>query len=211
MTQALDQSIAAMDLFLWQHAHVHSAAVAQLDGVPGAEDLAVRGLSDDQVRQRPRADLNSIAWLLWHMARCEDVAINAVLAGRRQVLDEEDWRARLGVARGDIGTGMGGAAVDDFCTRIDVPALRAYRAAVGRRTREVVPALPEMLLREPVPQARLATAFDAGAIAEEGAWVKRFWQDKPGIFFLWLATGHNYLHLGEAYVARSQAGVGLGL
>ena len=206
-----DPRLEPMAGYLWEHAQVHSAAVATLPGVPGLEDLIARGLSDDQLRARPAADLNSIAWLLWHMARCEDVAMNAILTGERQVLDEDGWRERLTVGRGDIGTRWTPAEVDDFNARIDVAALRAYRAAVGRRTREVILTLQPAMLAEPVSEARLSAAYAAGALGENASWVRQFWQGKSGQFFLWLGTGHNYLHLGEAMCLRSQAGVGLGL
>jgi hypothetical protein len=53
----------------------------------------LHGLGDAQMRLRPPG-LNSIAWLGWHMARCED-ALSLVLVGRPQVLDEEDWLSPL--------------------------------------------------------------------------------------------------------------------
>jgi hypothetical protein len=40
----------------------------------------LQGLSDAQMRSR-RDGLNSIAWHVWHIARCED-ALNLLLAGR---------------------------------------------------------------------------------------------------------------------------------
>ena len=33
---------------------------------------AVDGLSDDQLTARPTPDANSIAWLVWHLARVQD-------------------------------------------------------------------------------------------------------------------------------------------
>ncbi len=54
-------------------------------------------------------------------------------------------------------------------------------------------------------------AYAAGALGEHAGWVKQFWADKSVQFFLWLGTGHNYLHLGEAMCLRSHAGVGLRL
>jgi hypothetical protein len=44
-------------------------------------------LSDGQLRLRGDG-LNSIAWLGWHMARCED-ALNVLQASRPQFLDDE--------------------------------------------------------------------------------------------------------------------------
>src|SRR5512145_2911341 len=47
-----------------------------------AAERTFGGLSDEQMRVRPREDLNSLAWLLWHIARVEDSMVNRVLAGR---------------------------------------------------------------------------------------------------------------------------------
>src|SRR2546422_374125 len=70
----------AKDLFLAQHAAVQSVAVG---GNPAsAAERAFAGLSDEQMRVRPREDLNSLAWLMWHIARAEDIMRNTMLARR---------------------------------------------------------------------------------------------------------------------------------
>ena len=48
------------------------------------------------------------------------------------------WVKRLGIARRDFGIGMTSAEVWDLTAKIDVGAVREYRDAVGRRTREIV-------------------------------------------------------------------------
>ena len=58
------------DLFLDQHAAMHSAAVG--GNKMSAAERAFGGLTDEQMRVRPREDLNSLAWLMWHIARAED-------------------------------------------------------------------------------------------------------------------------------------------
>ena len=55
------------NLFLDQHAIMHSAAVG--GNKMSAAERAFAGLSDEQMRVRPREDLNSLAWLMWHIAR----------------------------------------------------------------------------------------------------------------------------------------------
>ena len=55
------------------------------------------GRSEEPLRLTPREGFNSIARLFWHLARCEDVAINAVIRRREQVLDEAGWLDRLAV------------------------------------------------------------------------------------------------------------------
>src|SRR5919206_4677208 len=85
----------AKELFLAQHAAVQSLAVG---GNPAsAAERALGGVSDAQMRVRPREDLNSLAWLMWHIARAEDIMVNRLIAGRSQVFDEA-WAKRLGVA-----------------------------------------------------------------------------------------------------------------
>src|SRR5262249_1795115 len=68
------------EMFLDQHAAVHSAAVG--GNKMSAAERAFAGLTDEQMRVRPREDLNSLAWLMWHIARAEDIIVNTVLAGR---------------------------------------------------------------------------------------------------------------------------------
>ncbi len=78
------------DLFLSQHAAMHSAAVG--GNKMSAAERTFTGVTDEQMRVRPREDLNSLAWLLWHIARAEDIMVNTILAGRSQVFDEP-WPA----------------------------------------------------------------------------------------------------------------------
>ena len=120
-----------MDLqtfFLRQHAAVHARDVSGLD-------FAVQRVfgepSDQQMRIRPGKGLNSLMWLLWHMARTEDAAVNPVVAGRDQVLDDE-WVRRMNVPWRIIGTGMTDNEVTEMTARADVAAVRAYRS--GGRT-----------------------------------------------------------------------------
>src|SRR6266704_5194407 len=119
----------AISFFLLRYGDLHRLLI---------DDL-LKGLSDAQVRGRPTPGVNTIAWLLWHMARIEDVGVNRFLVDGTQVLDE-GWGARLGVARRDVGTGMSDGEVDELSARIDLPALRGYWEAVTARTLGVVEA-----------------------------------------------------------------------
>lgn len=89
--------------------------------------------------------VNSVAGLIWHMARCEDVGMSLFVAAEPQTLDGE-WLKRLNVWLRDIGTGMDDDEVSEFSMRVDIDALSAYHAAVGKRTEKIVEALtPEDL------------------------------------------------------------------
>src|SRR2546427_12968651 len=104
------------DLFLDQHAAMHSAAVG--GNKMSAAERTLTGLTDGQMRVRPRQDLNSLAWLMWHIARAEDIMVNTVLAGRPQVFDDT-WKKRLGITRPDFGIGMTRAGVKQLTGQIE--------------------------------------------------------------------------------------------
>ena len=189
--------------FLAEHARVHARAMTQADF--NEEDTVCDGLTEAQLRHAPEG-LNSIVWLLWHLARCEDVAMNTVLRGVPEVLDHDHWLPRLGVETRHIGTGATREEVIAFSQRVDVTALRAYRAAVGRATQVWVAELDfATLATVPDVAGRLAQA--PPAFGAHAGWVAAAWARQTGSWFLsYLAVGHNYWHLGEAYVIRGYLG-----
>lgn len=67
--------------FIRHHAESHSAAVSGRSGEVFHEDWVFEGLGADQLRTQPYG-LNSIAWLIWHIARTEDVSANVLLLGQ---------------------------------------------------------------------------------------------------------------------------------
>src|SRR5688500_1637788 len=193
------------ELLLAQHARTHSAATLASD-LP-LEDMLLDGLDGEEIRLRRVEGLSAMTWFLSHMARAEDAAANLILAGRGQVLDEADWLARLAVGRRDIGTGMTNAEVSDLSARVDVGALRAYRAAVGRRTHEVIQGLDLDGLGAAVGALEIDRAVAAGAFGPNAGWLAGFWNGRPREFFLtFTVIGHNYNQIGEAWVLKGFLG-----
>jgi hypothetical protein len=194
----------ALQLFLRQHAMVHSAALAGAS-LWSFEDEVLDGLSDAEIRQRVDQDANSIAWLIWHIARIEDVIVNVLIAGAPQVFDESDWVERLGLGRRDIGTSMSDTEVADFSARVAVEALRPYRFTVGRRTRDVISALPPEVLSQRVDAARVQRLLEAGALAEAAADLAQTWGGWKiaGLLTMPLSR-HNFTHLNQARRIRQR-------
>lgn len=193
----------ARRLFLADHAMVHSAAVAPAEGL-NIPDLSNQ-LPDELLRTAPPG-LNSIAWLLWHMARTEDIAVNGVLRETLPVLERDGWSERLGIDTATIGTGDSSAQTAHLNRDVDLDALKAYRDAVGRETRAFVSTVDFDTLAQPIRGGDRGSA--AGAFGPNAAWVQQFWQGRSGVWFLvWLGIGHNYMHLGEAGVISRALGV----
>jgi hypothetical protein len=191
-----------VQLFLQQHAAAHSAEIAGGGGW-SLQDEALTGLSDDQVRICPRKG-NSIAWLLWHTARIEDATLNFLVLGRPQVLIREDWLPRLGVTVREVGNAMDREGLERFSGQVCVPALVAYRAAVGCSVRNGIPALEPAQLKENVPARTVQCLVEDGSIPPEIDWLARFYSDRSKVFFLTRITSHNFLHIQEAYRLRGQ-------
>ncbi len=195
------------DLHHMQHLRVHTGEPGAQDG---AQNLVLRGLNEEDIRLVPIEGQNSIAWLLWHMARCEDVAANDVLSDRGQVLDDS-WKTAMGITRRDIGTGMTPAEVSELSQRIELDALLSYRSAVATRSRDVVDHIEDSYLESHMTPLETEALRDMGTFAQHAGWVSDLWAPKPRLWFLWLLTGHNYMHLQEALTVRSLGGRPLGL
>lgn len=94
---------------------------------------ALDQVSGEVLTRRPSGNGNSIAWLIWHLARVEDVQISEV-AGLQEVWTAQEFAARfaLPLAPGDTGYGHSSREVDVVRTRPEL--LLGYYDAVHRQT-----------------------------------------------------------------------------
>ena len=200
----LNQEVVTLDgweLFLRHHAGTHSAEAADSEGVSLGDD-PFQDLTDAQLRLRPHG-LNSIAWLIWHIARCEDVVVNVLLADRPQVFDDGDWARRINAFRRDIGTGMTNEEVSELSAGVDIPSLRVYRVVVGKRTQAAIRSLQALKWDDVIETARVREAVSQGALGPNAGWMEGPWATKTKAwFFDWEVVGHNYFHLGQAMWVR---------
>ena len=89
MMSANDHDL-TVQIFLSQHAMLHSRKLAQTE--PWFCDHEVfQDIPDEQIREIPPGGEHSIAWLTWHMARCEDITMNLLVAGSPQILYRDGW------------------------------------------------------------------------------------------------------------------------
>jgi Protein of unknown function (DUF664) len=96
-------------------------------------EALTEGLSDELAFYRPTPAANSIAWLIWHSARQQDVQLSDI-AGIEQVWLREGWVDRFGLdlPREDMGYGHDA----DEVGRLRAPAdlLAGYAHAVHKAT-----------------------------------------------------------------------------
>jgi len=188
----------AIQLFLNHHAMLHSADVAQAE-TWSFEDHVLNDMTEEQVRRIPRNCEHSVAWCVWHLARIEDVAMNLLVAGAPQIMRQDDWLDRMGITARDTGNEMDAGGIAHLSAAISIAALRAYRLAVGRKTRDIVKQLEAEALKRAVEPARLQQVMDEGAVVEAAAYITDYWgrRNIAGLLLM-PATRHNIVHLNEA-------------
>lgn len=172
-------------------------------------DRLLDGLTDAHLRTRPPG-LNSIAWLLWHVARAEDIGVNAFAYDRPQVFDDGNWMKRIGSGRRDLGTSMTSDEAGALGDTVDVGALRDYWRAVGDRTLETVRRDGPRGWEEAVDPARMrriiCNAGDYGPRVDTNR-VQTFYAGMTRAWALGhLALTHTFAHFGEATVVRTMLG-----
>lgn len=104
---------------------------------PLARDV-VEGIDPDRLTEQPSAGANTIAWLVWHLARVQDDHV-AELLGADQVWVGGDWARRFGLGPDPSNTGYGHSAEEMAAIRPDRPeVLIEYLEAVDARTQAML-------------------------------------------------------------------------
>jgi len=193
-----DQHHKAIERFLSQHAMLHSAKMADTE-IWSFEDEILDDMSEEQFRRIPRNCEHSVAWAIWHTARIEDVAMNLLVAGGPQIAHRDDWLTHMNSSVHDTGNAMTEDAVADLSAAINIEALRAYRLAVGRRTRKIVQQLQPEELKQKVDPVRLQRVMEEGALVEAASSIRDYWSKRTIAGLLLMPpTRHNFVHLNEA-------------
>lgn len=105
--------------------------------VPGVVHAAVDGLPDDQLTARVDADANTIAWLVWHLARVEDDHLAGAF-GSEEVWAAGGWADRFTLPDDVTQLGYGHTREQVGAVRASAEVLTGYYDAVHARTVELL-------------------------------------------------------------------------
>ena len=189
---------AAIELFLNQHAMVHSAKVSKLK-LWSFEDELLNDMTDQEVRQIPEDGEHSIAWILLHLARIEDIVMNMLIAGTGQLFTCGNWAKKMNISVHHSANKMKDASIAELSAKIDILSLRDYRLAVARRTRDVVKKLQAKDFKQKVDPVRIENVLWEGAVTHEAMKITNYWSKKTIAGLLLMPpTRHCILHLNEA-------------
>ncbi|SET15090.1 DinB family protein [Paenibacillus sp. NFR01] len=188
----------SVDLFLDLHAAVHASSISGLKE-PTLDDDVFHELKESVFRTYPVQlpnTKNSVAWHLWHITRIEDMTMSILVADTSQELHSGDWIERLNTWFTHSGNEMSTDEVAELSGTLHLAALKSYREAVGRRTRELVSGLEPGAFKEKVNPQRIARLFAEHAVTPEAAWLAEYWGKKNiGGLILMPATRHIFMHL----------------
>jgi hypothetical protein len=105
----------------------------------------VEGITDDLSPElasyRPDEDANTVAWLLWHLARVQDDHV-AGLAEVDQVWTSRGWYDRFGLPFDASATGYGQSRDEVAAVVVEADLLAGYQADVHRETLDYIESLP---------------------------------------------------------------------
>jgi hypothetical protein len=171
------------------------------------EDEVLAGITDDQFRELPDHIDRSIAWILWHLARIEDVTMNFLVSGVDQIFQKEHWADRLGISIRHTGNAMSRRQITELSNVINIVELRKYRVAVGRRTEAIIESTNPEDLIEKVSPSRLSQVLVEGAVTEKALDLIEYWGKRTiSGLLLMPPTRHCFIHLNDA--ARIKKSIG---
>jgi hypothetical protein len=194
----------AIPLFLDQHAMVNSAKVKR-SKLWSFEDELLEGMSEAEIRMVPQGGEHSIAWILFHLARIEDITMNMLVAGTPQLFTRDSWAKQMHATVLHSANGMDAASVAQLSNEVDIICLRQYRIAVARRTRQIVRKLGTEDLKRKVDPARIENVLGEGAVTPEAMEIVEYWGKKSVAGLLLMPpTRHCILHLNEGMRIRER-------
>lgn len=160
-------------------------------------------------RRRELVDGGGIppVYVLWHMTRHHDVAVNAVLREREEVV--HSWTDRIGVSS-DLWRGLAEGADLDLVQVLDPDAVGGYAMEVLDSTIAWVEGDDGTLGLDRLDEVPQATdALDAlGTPSDDFDWLYGMWSGKPRHWFLsWEAHAHVVTHTGELVSLRNRMGL----
>lgn len=107
--------------------------------------VAGDGLTDEQLHHSAEGESHSIAWVLWHVARIEDLFVQRQFQGKPEEWVSGGWAAKTGLPEKGFGTGQ--PAEEAKLLRVkDMDALREYAATVAKLTNEFLASADDAVL-----------------------------------------------------------------
>lgn len=187
----------AKKVFLDIHKQLHLSNIKERE--ENEVDRLFSDLKPWEYAVMPGKDDETIAWVVWHIARIEDLTMG-ILTGRGNQFFDEEWRRRIDSPIKDTGNAMTDEEIMVFSRQVNCKELLNYRMAVGERTREIVSQLTFEDMKRDVNEADLIKIREEGGVTsqKDSVWLLEFWGSKDIAGLLLMPpTRHVMLHLND--------------
>lgn len=194
-------------LALSLHSMVHLSIMSGVDKKT-FEDELWEGLDENTFRTSQNQKGRTIAYGIWHCTRIEDITMNLLVAGDKQIFNRENWQEKINSNITDTGNAMSEDDIIEFSKNINMEELKNYRIEVGRRTRDIVENLSTQDMKRNFDKHRLQHILDERAVLDVKAsnWLIDFWGRKnvAGIILMPM-TRHQVIHINESLSAKKKS------
>jgi hypothetical protein len=187
-----------VDLHAWMTSDLAAVRTKLFDTVVGIVPM-------DRWHEQADGGGATIAGLLLHIARHQDLAVNAVIRNHDVLFLAH--RDALGLAGAASSVGLSEREDRDATSRVDPHALLAYLTAVFDRTASWLDPLGSFALDiEPHTDYRLT--HNAALDEAELPWLYSMWGGKQLWWYVqWPVLGHGHAHTGEGISIRNRMGL----
>lgn len=194
--------------------HISQYFAMQQDLIDGLElkGIVLPGLEEAELRRHPEGQ-NSIAWLIWHTARAQDILAHSWVAQTEQVYDAEGFADRIGAGTRALGTGMSLEEATGLSERVDLAALLQYWDAVAASTVKAFSGLGEAALDSIVEDdLRIAAKPDGLYDNPTAMYLNDLLKNRTRAWYIQFLPVHASEHIvGEALSVRGQLGRSAGI
>lgn len=184
-------------LFLEIHAKLNLSEIS--NSKENEVDKLFNDLNKNEYAIMPTKKDETIAWVLWHITRIEDLTTNMLIAKENQIFDQT-WQRRLNVFITDTGNALDDDEIMYLSKNINIDELICYRNTVSKNTREIVKNLTNDDMKRKIDLNDLNRILNVGGLTtdEDSIWLLDFWgkKDVAGIILMPL-TRHIMLHLND--------------
>ena len=132
-------------------------------------EMALDGLSEEELYKQPNDQCNSIGWLVWHIARAEDGLISG-LNQSPELWTQQGWNEKFGMGGEESGYGHGPKEMAAFRAP-SIDDLKSYSKAAAEKASSYIGSLSAADMDKQVPamdgQGNTAQASLLGVVVTE--------------------------------------------
>jgi len=148
---------------------------------------------------------SSVAHLLLHLARHQDLAVATAIRDRAPLFAEQ--RSALGLSDAEPHAGLSEREDPSVTARVSLDALVVYVDAVFDATKTWLGRVDTEFL-DTMPDTARRLEDKADLSTQDVGWLHRMWSDKPVWWLVqWPIIGHGHAHVGEAISVRNRMGL----